>query len=262
MPGPFPGVDPYLESQGYWPDFHTTFLTYCREAIADRLPDHYEARIDERVNLASVPDEPVRQFRPDVAVERLGGGPGPAGEAAAVAVLTEDETVPVELVMLDDERERFIEVLHRPERSLVAVIELLSPSNKAEPGRGVYLARRNAVLWQPIHLIELDFLLGGARPPMRGALPSGHYYTFVSRAERRPVCDVHAWTVRRPLPTIKVPLRPPDPDVPLDLAAVFSTAYDRGRYVRSINYAAPLGGAGLSPEDRAWAEARAREARR
>ena len=22
MPSPFPGIDPYLESQGYWPDFH------------------------------------------------------------------------------------------------------------------------------------------------------------------------------------------------------------------------------------------------
>jgi hypothetical protein len=64
------------------------------------------------------------------------------------------------------------------------------------------------------------------------------------------------------LPKIAVPLRPPDPDVLLDLGGVFATAYDRGRYARSIDYAAPLGaGVALSPEDRAWADGRAREAR-
>ena len=44
-------MDPYLESPAFWSDFHATFINYWREAIADRLPDHYEARIDERVNL-------------------------------------------------------------------------------------------------------------------------------------------------------------------------------------------------------------------
>lgn len=35
MASPFPGIDPYLESQGYWPDFHHTFINYLREALAD-----------------------------------------------------------------------------------------------------------------------------------------------------------------------------------------------------------------------------------
>jgi hypothetical protein len=28
MPSRFPGVDPYLESQWFWPDFHATFIVY------------------------------------------------------------------------------------------------------------------------------------------------------------------------------------------------------------------------------------------
>ena len=48
-----------------------------------------------------------------------------------------------------------------------------------------------------------------------------------------------------------------DPDVDLDLAAVFATAFERGRYARSIDYAAPLAIA-LAQADRAWAEARER----
>ena len=35
----------------------------------------------------------------------------------------------------------------------------------------------------------------------------------LSRADRRPDADVYAWTVRDPLPSIPIPLLPPDPDV-------------------------------------------------
>ena len=38
MPSPFPGIDPYLESQGYWPDFHQRFMTYCCDSLNDILP--------------------------------------------------------------------------------------------------------------------------------------------------------------------------------------------------------------------------------
>jgi hypothetical protein len=61
------------------------------------------------------------------------------------------------------------------------------------------------------------------------------------------------------LPTIPIPLKAPDPDIPLDLAAIFATVYQRARYERSIDYQAPLG-LPLSPADRAWAEELARSA--
>jgi Protein of unknown function (DUF4058) len=70
--------------------------------------------------------------------------------------------------------------------------------------------------------------------------------------------DVFAWSLRDPLPTIPIPLLSPDPDVPLELASIFRTVYDRARYERSINYHSPLG-LPLRPEDRTWAEAIARE---
>ena len=47
-------MDPYIESQGLWPDFHATFINYTRERLADLLPDAYEVRIDERVNFIQV----------------------------------------------------------------------------------------------------------------------------------------------------------------------------------------------------------------
>ncbi|MBX6316783.1 MAG: DUF4058 family protein, partial [Isosphaeraceae bacterium] len=144
---------------------------------------------------------------------------------------------------------------------LVTVIEVLSPTNKTGSGREEYLEKRRELIDRPVNLVELDLLLGGRRLPMAEPLPPGDYYALVSRAERRPQAEVYAWTIRQPLPTIPIPLRPPDPDVPLDLAAIFATAYERGRYARSLDYGAPLT-VPLAETDRLWAEGLARRAGR
>ena len=111
-----------------------------------------------------------------------------------------------------------------------------------------------------VHLIELDLLLAGPRLPMAGPLPPGDCYAFVARAGLRPNCDVYAWSIRRGLPLIPIPLRRPDPDLMLDLAAVYATAHERGRYGRRLDYAKPLG-LPLADADRSWVEQRLRPAR-
>ena len=74
MPGPFPGMDPYLEVDGRWPDFHVTFMPFCRRQLLGQLPAGYDARIEERVQLVADGDpdltRPARGFRPDLAVVR------------------------------------------------------------------------------------------------------------------------------------------------------------------------------------------------
>ena len=92
-------------------------------------------------------------------------------------------------------------------------------------------------------------------------LPGGDYYALVSRAERRPDCEVYAWTVRDRLPAIPIPLSAPDEDVKVDLGAVFTTAYTRGRYARLIDYSAPPSVL-RKPQERAWAEKIALRGRR
>jgi hypothetical protein len=57
----------------------------------------------------------------------------------------------------------------------------------------------------------------------------GHYHALVSRTEKRPLSDVYSWSIRDPLPIIPIPLMAPDPDVPLDLAAIFNSIYQRGQ---------------------------------
>lgn len=254
MPSPFPGVDPYLESQGYWPDFHSRFITYWCDALADQLPTSYEVRIGERINLMEHGAERIRRFGPDLTVEHRQPSQ-PAGTPSPAVATLEPVTIP--LVIEEETREAYIQILHRPDRTLVAVLELLSPSNKEEPGRGDYLAKRNAILRQNVHLVELDLLLGGQRLPLQAELPPGDYYALVSRGNRRPDCDVYAWTIQQPLPTLPIPLKAPDPDLPLDLRAVFDVTYERGRYARSVNYREPPS-VPLSPETLRWVTERAK----
>jgi len=55
------------------------------------------------------------------------------------------------------------------------------------------------------------------------------------------------------LPQIAIPLLPGDPDVPLDLQAVFNRAYDGGSYGRDIEYGKDRMVPRLKPQQAAWA---------
>lgn len=251
MPSPFPGVDPYLEAQGYWPEFHLKFLNYLQEALSDHLPDDYEARLDERVRMVDVAAEAEELFKPDLAILRT-SGPRRGTGGGGVAVFEPERFT---TIVYDEDREAYLKVLHRADKQLVTVIELLSPGNKVGGGRRDYLQRRSAILRQDVHLVELDLLLGGERLPMRRPLPPAHFCASVARVEARVEgrydCDVYSWTVRDRLPTLPVPLRAPDADVGIDLAAVYATVFERGRYARSVDYARPPV-LSIDAEDQAW----------
>jgi hypothetical protein len=249
-------MDPYLESQGYWPDFHTALLIDCRRALRHVLPRHYGAFVEERISLIDLSGEPSHHYRPDVAVIRKGHDLPVSGDRGASATL-EPITIPLTLEDLDEVHERWIEIRRLPDQSLVTVIEILSPTNKIGSGRIEYIEKRNQWIKQPVNLVEIDLLLRGHRMPMARSLPPAEYFAFVARSNRRPDCDVYAWSVRRALPMIPIPLAEPDPDVSLNLGAVFAQSYDDAPYADSINYAAPLE-LPLTPEDRAWAEDLAR----
>jgi hypothetical protein len=257
MPSPFPGMDPYLEDPAFWQDFHRSFITYCRDALLDKLPEQYEARIDEQVRLVEHQCDRVVAHLPDVAVthdSRSGGATAVATRAPNVASI---EPVTMEMAVEAEEvRDVWIEIRHRRDRALVTAIELLSPSNKTGVGYQEYRDKRLILLCQNAHLVEIDLLVGGKRLEGRPPLPRGDYYAYVSRAPRRPIVDVYAWSLRDPLPTIPVPLKTPDPDVGLDIAAVFATTYERGRYARSLRYDAPPP-APLDADTVTWARQRA-----
>ncbi|HTE17751.1 MAG TPA: DUF4058 family protein, partial [Armatimonadota bacterium] len=156
--------------------------------------------------------------------------------------------------------ERFVEVLHVPDRTLVAVIELASPTNNADPrGRKAYQGKQEAVLASGSHLVEIDLLRAGAHwAAVPEALVQGRrpydYLACVNRASRRDVFECYFRKLREPLPAVAIPLLPEDDDVTLNIQEAFNRAYDQGRYVGWVDYR-DLPYPPLRPEDEEWARA-------
>ncbi len=260
MPSPFPGMDPFLEG-AEWEDFHATFNTVIREHLSPQLEPRYFVRIERRVYVEHTADDrpPVR--RADVAVF--------VAEETALAWAGPVSTggpglAPVECIlpMPEEQRETYLAIRLQDTREVVTVLETLSPGNKrfGSDGRREYLKKREEILQSQTHLVELDLLRGGLRMPTATPLPGADYCAIVSRSHRRPRAEAYVWTMRDRLPTIPVPLNKGDPDVSLDLQAVFTTVYDRARYNLSLDYAASLAPP-LSETDLCWVQQRTASSR-
>src|SRR3990172_3937051 len=123
MRSPFPGMDPYLEDPRYWPDFHQSFFTYGGDALAEPLPSHYEARMEDRLSVVTEFDDKTHKIRPDVTVSVTGAQRSTAPQTgakaeSAIAVL---EPVTLPLAVVDEIRQPRITLHHGKDRRLVGV---------------------------------------------------------------------------------------------------------------------------------------------
>ena len=229
MPSPFPGMNPFLEQEAVWHDFHQRFIPRAADALTSQVRPGYIVTVDSHVYLHELPAEARRL------VGSISGG----------AVLG---TVPLPV---DAEKDSYIQVRDRDGRELVTVVELLSPSNKAPgPDREQYVAKRREVLASGVHLVEIDLLRGWPRLPAEG-LPQCDYCIMVSRAPERP--RVRFWTValQERLPVIPVPLRVPHRDASLDLQHILHQVYEGAGYEDYVYQGRPS--PRLRPDDEAWA---------
>jgi hypothetical protein len=247
MPSPFPGMNPYLEQTAHWQDFHTEFLTTVRRDLTPQVGANYIVQLEEHVYIHDMTTETRSSVgRGDVTVAR-----SRLAEDRGAATGVVDAPAEVELPEQDEERIRFLEIRDRRGRELIAVIELLSPSNKRSgEDRELYLAKRRELLRSPAHLVEIDLLRGWAPMPVRSRLACD-YSVMVSRAERRPKAAFWAIKLRERLPVIPVPLRAEDGDVRVDLQAVLSSSFDAAAYERYIYEGVPE--PALAADDEAWA---------
>jgi hypothetical protein len=166
-------------------------------------------------------------------------------------------------------REPYIEIysLHAPERTLVTVIEILSPANKTpnSEGRRLYLRKQRDLLNSTVHLMEIDLLHEGAHtvfPPLEAlqrVRSAWDYLVCLHRAGwSGREADVWFVDLADSLPAVLVPLRAPDPDVVVHLQAAFEDAYREGQYHKAVDYMQPPS-IPLPPEQQAWVDARLRE---
>ncbi|MEZ6059234.1 MAG: DUF4058 family protein [Planctomycetaceae bacterium] len=256
MKSPFPGMDPFLEGQE-WQDFHNRLNVAIAEAISPALEPDYFVRTERRVYLEHVGPDPDTFRVADVAViardsdlptgMRVDGSPV---SVPAVCTLPQPE----------ERRETYLVIRDRESLEVVTVIETLSPSNKRRGGNGrtEYLNRRDDVLGSRSHLVELDLLRGGERLPVVEPLPAADYFCIVSRTYSRPRTELDAWTLKQQLPTVLIPLKLGDDDVPLALQQVMDSVYSRARYDFSIDYQKGLEPAPTADDD-AWIRQRIAE---
>lgn len=248
MSSPFPGMDPYIESQR-WEDFHTEFALMLRALLVPQVRPRYTVDVQRYVFLVDEAEEPSGQYAPDVWLADRGDLPE-AEPSTAMATLAPHLLT---LAMPADFEQKYLVVRTRERRDVVSLIEVLSPWNKTAKGQDEYLQKRANYMRTDTHVVEIDLLRGGRRLPLREPLPPGDYFAFVGRSDRRPVLETYAWPLREKLPVIPVPLRAGDPDASLDLQEAFQRTYDRGGYDYALDYQQEVVPE-LNPSDREWVE--------
>lgn len=234
MPSPFPGLDPYLEA--HWRDVHTRLMVYAVDEIQEQLPADLFARVEEGVEIDV--DDDARTVAPDVQVVESrsawsGGGSTTTLEVAEPMVIPVDEPV----------TDRHIEICDRSSGGrVVTAIEFLSLTNKTSgEGREQYKRKQREYLGGGVNLVEVDLIRSGQHSISLRArsIPRDRrtgLYACIRRADNLGLAHVYDVALDRPLPAISVPLRSTDRDIRLDLQALLTHAYDRGRYAATIDY--------------------------
>jgi hypothetical protein len=255
MPSPFPGMDPYLEEPHGWLGFHNSFVVTLGYALNDVLPQQYRAEVDQRVML--VEDRtPARSSRPDVSIVGPAGPPISSAGQGDVALLERPETVTLPLVEWINEW--FLEV-RDDQGVVVTVVEVLSPTNKSDSdGRRQYEDKRKRILASETNLVEIDLLRQGRRFVDRENGKPFDYCVLVVRGDLRLQADLLPFSIRQRIPRFVLPLKPREQGPIVDLNAVFSETFDRGRYAHRFNYRLEPDPQ-LNAEDAVWADALLRE---
>jgi hypothetical protein len=248
-------MDPYLET--HWRDIHARLVIYASDALQGVLPRALRARVEERVLLETPEGIGDHPLYPDVRVVEYAPPRLPQGRPGAAIAVAEPLLVEVGL---DPATETFLEIIDRESGNrVVTVIEFLSPSNKSPgPNRQQYLRKQREICESDANLVEIDLNRFGTHAlafPLQHLKPQDRtpYMAAVRRATRRHLAEVYPMPLWQRLPILRIPLRPADADVPLDLQPLVEQCYRNGAYEGTLNYSAdpdpPLLGA-----DREWAE--------
>jgi len=255
-------MDPYLEV--HWGDVHTTLVTYARDALQSQLPRDLVVRVEEYIAVET--DEGVRPrgYYPDVRVtEHPSNGGGAGSQPASSVAVAEPVIVPLSTEPPTLHSLRVFDGNNR----VITAIELLSPANKVgEAGRKAYRKKQHDLIEGGVSLVELDLIREGSYLlyPAEVRLPPdcrGPYRISVIRSSQPDRAEVYRVSLRQRLPAIKIPLRPTDADVVLDLQPLLERCYENGRYDRDLDYRmAPV--PPLTGDDAAWSDALLKEKQR
>ncbi|MCE2499936.1 MAG: DUF4058 family protein [Dehalococcoidia bacterium] len=256
---PFAGMNPYLERPELWHGIHQWVIAELARTLGSQLRPDYLVRIEQRAYVSEEPDTSGRRSSriPDIMVL----DPGWAAERA-VALETEprqtEDAITVELPALEVERENYLKIIRVSNREVVAVLELLSPTNKSSKGRQEYLSKRAEVQYSLAHLVEIDLLRAGPPMPVVGDVPGGDYRILISNARLAPDASLYVFSMRQPIPIFMMPLAQGSEGIAIDLNPIIDEVYILGSYDRDIDYQQDPEPP-LSDSDRIWLDQLLRE---
>ncbi len=245
-------MDPYLENPALWRGVHHWLIT----AAAEQLQPQLVARgcyIDVESRIWR--EEPERAVYLDgTLLESNHFAAAIPGELPRTLVADE----PVRVRVLEAEvREDYLQVYETATRRLLTGIEFVSPSHKSDSdAREFYLRKRRELRAALVNFVEIDLLRGGKKvvrlPAPLLTRPRGTCYLANVVRAGNPDYEFYPISLRTRLPRIRIPVRPGEPDVVLDLQAARERVYEAGAYQSRIDYQAeptpPLCG-----DDAAWA---------
>jgi hypothetical protein len=251
MPGPFPGMDPWLESPEIWKGFHDAIVMKTVEVLQPLLNRlGYFIGSGERVWVVederSIWPNHLIFHEPSARFGQPTSGTAVADDPILIARLEEEET-----------REIFAEIRTVSDRQLVTTIEFLSPANKADSnGRQVYQQKQRELRDAGVHLVEVDLLRSGPNvlEVPEAVLEGIRPWNYIVNVSRRGSRDYELYPIRlhSRLPRVRIPLKAEDQDAVLDLQEVVDRAYDIGAYPIRINYNKPPWPP-LGSDDAQWA---------
>jgi hypothetical protein len=231
-------MDPYLEDPALWPDVHHGLISEMQARLNRQLRPKYHVRVEERVYISDENDPGRKAIIPDLKVRTTDSADAPIFSDSNTSTAAVAEPMLLTTLIEDEIHEARLEVIDREQRSVVTVIEILSPTNKivGSRGRASYEQKRVEVMQSPSHFVEIDLLRDGESIQTRELLPKADYYVHVSKKALRPKGIVWPILLSQQLPAIDIPLLAEDPDVKLDLQTVLNTAYERAAYDLEIDY--------------------------
>lgn len=214
MASPFPGMDPYLEASGLWPEFHEHLVATLYQMLAPSLAEHYRLRTN------------LRRY--------------------------EIEVVLFTSVNREPRSEPFMEIRQRGDSKLLTVIDVVSPTNKTSAvGRSNIMATRKETLRQGADYVEIDLVLDG-QPILNldpAGLPDCDYTLIVTRATQPDRHHVYTTLLTKSLPRFRMPMGGEHRDIDLQSAVV--RAYEAGKFAHRVDYAIDPA-VPLDDDDRSW----------
>jgi len=239
-------------------------MVYAANQMNRWLPADLTCRVEEATSIRLDFDN-HRTVYPDARIveTRIDELPNPVGGVAAGTTTT----LPLILRLDESPTQRFLEIGEtRDGGRVVTVIEVISPINKiGEANRKAYRDKQCQYLQAGLNLVEIDLIRGGrslVAAPV-DAIPERHRDSLLACVRRLMLTDqveLYPISLRKSLPTLAIPLRATDADVPLDLQTILHACYEDGRYDR-IDYSNEPNPT-LSIDDQRWANELLQEAGR